>query len=112
MWPLGRLPLKGPVYTIEAQTMTEIKWQKPVRKCNDCELNLGDRCAFFESPRDKWHGGRCSAYNNPEWIRKFEEERAKHPPKESKEKRKLSARERGTEEHHQGKTRADRSTYR
>ncbi len=89
-----------------------IKWQKPVRKCNDCKLNLGGRCAIYESPRDKWHHGRCSGFNNAELIKKFEEELAKHPPKETKEKRKMVAKERGTEEHHQGKTKtAKQSTH-
>lgn len=80
-----------------------MKWQKPVRKCNDCKLNLGDRCAIFENPRDKWHHGRCSGHNNPEVIKKYEEDLAKHPPKETKEKRKIVAKKRGTTEHHQGK---------
>lgn len=85
-----------------------IKWQKPVRKCSGCKLNLGDRCAIFESPRDKWRRGRCSGYNNPKLIKKYEEEQAKHPPKETKEKRKKVAKERSTIEHHQGKTKTSR----
>lgn len=87
-----------------------IKWLKPVRKCSDCQLNLGDRCAIFESPRDKWHHGRCSGYNNPELIKKFEEEQAKHPPKETKEKRKMVAKKRGTIEHRQGKAKTVRQS--
>ncbi len=80
-----------------------IKWQKPVRKCSGCKLNLGDRCAVFENPRDKWRRGRCSGYNDPELIKKWSEEQAKHLPKETKEKRKMIAKKRRTEEHHQGK---------
>lgn len=87
-----------------------MKWQKPVRKCHDCKLNLGDRCAIFENPRDKWHRGRCSGYNNPELIKTYEEEQAKHPPNETKKKRKLTAKERNTVEHHQGKSNTVRPT--
>ncbi|HHT9132151.1 MAG TPA: hypothetical protein ACFYED_06670 [Candidatus Tripitaka californicus] len=80
------------------------KWLKPVRKCSGCKLNLGERCAVFPSPREKWRHGLCSGYNNVELINKYQEEIAKHPPKVDKVQRKKVAGSRGTVEHHQGKS--------
>lgn len=75
---------------------------KPVRKCNDCKLNLGDRCAVYDNPHDKWHNAKCSGYNNPELIEKHKEEVKKDAHKIHEENRKVGAKVRRTEEHHQG----------
>lgn len=77
---------------------------KPVRKCHDCKLNLGDRCAVYDNPHDKWHNAKCSGYNNPELIKKHNEELKKYKDKHKipDENRKIGAKARQTEEHHQG----------
>lgn len=39
--------------------------EKPVRKCHDCALNLGDHCWLFAYPRGQWRGARhCRAYGS------------------------------------------------
>lgn len=81
-----------------------IKWERPVRKCSGCKLNLGERCAVFPSPREKWRHGMCPGYNNEEMIKKYQEELRKHPPKKEREHRKEIAKSRHTVEHQQGKT--------
>lgn len=75
---------------------------KPARKCHGCILNLGDHCAVYEDPHDKWHHSKCSSYNDKELYNKYLENLKKHPPKEAKEHRKESAKNHNTEEHHQG----------
>lgn len=75
---------------------------KPVRKCHGCILNIGERCAIYEEPHDKWHHSKCSSYNDHELYRKYLEDLEKHSQKESKKLRKETAREHNTEEHHQG----------
>ncbi len=80
------------------------KWLKPVRKCSGCKLNLGERCAVYPNPREKWRHGLCPGYNNEELIKKYQEELTKHPPKEDKVHRQKVAVARGTVEHQQGKS--------
>ncbi|MEK6764770.1 MAG: hypothetical protein AABY49_00885 [Planctomycetota bacterium] len=75
---------------------------KPVRKCHGCILNIGERCAIYEEPHDKWHHSKCSSYNDQELYRKYLEDLEKHSQKDSKKLRKEEAREHNTEEHHQG----------
>ena len=75
---------------------------KPVRKCHGCKLNLGDRCAVYDNPHDRWHNSKCSGYNNPELIKKYQEEIEKYTHKIQEENRKIGAKARHTEEHHQG----------
>ena len=76
---------------------------KPVRKCHGCILNLGEHCAVYEDPHERWHHSKCSSYNDKELYNKYIENLKKHPPKEDKERRKEDAKIRHTEEHHQGK---------
>ena len=75
---------------------------KPVRKCHGCILNIGERCAIFNEPHDKWHNSKCSSYNDKELYRKYLEDLEKHSQEDSKKLRKETAREHNTEEHHQG----------
>ena len=75
---------------------------KPVRKCHGCILNIGEHCAIFNEPHDKWHNSKCSSYNDKELYRKYLEDLEKHHQKDSKKLRKETAREHNTEEHHQG----------
>ncbi|MGR3311193.1 MAG: hypothetical protein ACUZ77_10520 [Candidatus Brocadiales bacterium] len=75
---------------------------KPVRKCHGCKLNLGDSCAVYDSPHNKWHNSKCSGYNNPELIKKHQEEIEKLAHKIQDENRKIGAKARQNEEHHQG----------
>ncbi len=75
---------------------------KPARKCHGCILNLGNHCAVYEDPHNKWHHSKCSSYNDKDLYDKYLENLKKHPPKESKEQRKEMAKNHNTEEHHQG----------
>ncbi len=75
---------------------------KPVRKCHGCILNLGERCAIYEDPHEKWNHSKCSSYNDKELYRKYIEDLNKHPQDEAKEKRRKKARLRNTGEHRQG----------
>ncbi len=75
---------------------------KPARKCHGCILNLGERCAVYEDPHERWHHSKCTSYNDEELYAKYKEDLEKHPPKEPKEHRKEVAKLHKTEEHHQG----------
>ena len=75
---------------------------KPVRKCHGCILNLGERCAIYEEPHDKWHHAKCSSHNDQELYRKYLEDIEKHPPKKGKKERADSAKQHNTVEHQQG----------
>ena len=44
---------------------------KPVRKCNSCLLNLGDRCWQYRDPRGQWRGRRCPAFENEAVYEEF-----------------------------------------
>ena len=76
--------------------------QKPVRKCHDCELNLGDRCGVYSVPKEMWHHRRCPGYQNQEMFRQYQAEQAKHPVDEAKEVRREVAKRRASEPHWQG----------
>jgi hypothetical protein len=75
---------------------------KPVRKCHDCGLNLGDRCAVFDVPRERWHHRPCMGYKNEEMLRQYQEHLARHPANRRKELRREVARQRASEPHYQG----------
>jgi hypothetical protein len=47
------------------------KSPKPVKRCEGCLLNLGDRCAAFFHPAEKWADGDCEGYNNAELLTKY-----------------------------------------
>ena len=76
---------------------------KPARKCHGCILNLGDHCAVYEEPHERWHHSSCSSFNDKELYNKYLENLKKHPPSEAKEHRKETAKLHDTEEHHQGR---------
>jgi len=75
---------------------------KPVRKCYGCILNIGERCAVYKEPHDKWHQSKCSSYNDQELYRKYLEDLEKLSQKDSKRRRREVSKEHNTEEHHQG----------
>jgi hypothetical protein len=75
---------------------------KPVRKCHDCGLNLGDRCALFDVPRERWNHRPCLGYKNEEMLRQYLEQQVKRPANPRKESRRALARLRATEPHYQG----------
>ena len=75
---------------------------KPVRKCHDCGLNLGDHCGVYAVPKDKWHHGRCPGYKNADMLEAYEAEQARHRPSRRREMRKQAARRRADEPHYQG----------
>lgn len=45
---------------------------KPVRKCHNCLLNLGDHCWLYADPRGQWRGGKhCRAYGDEAVYEQF-----------------------------------------
>ncbi|MDR4503267.1 MAG: hypothetical protein MRK01_00565 [Candidatus Scalindua sp.] len=76
---------------------------KTVRKCYDCILNLGDHCAVYEEPHDRWHHSKCSSYNDKELYNEYLENQKKHPVDQAKELRKEKAKKVHTAEHRQGR---------
>jgi hypothetical protein len=75
---------------------------KTVRKCYSCILNVGNRCAVYKNPHEKWHHSRCSSYNDKELFSKYLNNLAKHPAYEAKERRKEVAKLYHTREHYHG----------
>ncbi len=75
---------------------------KTVRKCHGCILNLGDHCAIYEDPHDRWQHSKCSSFNDKDLYNKYLENLEKHPPNKPKEQRKAAAKRRHTGEHRQG----------
>lgn len=52
------------------------KSPKPVKQCEGCALNQGDRCLAFPYPASKWaHEHECEGFNNEDLIAKY---RLKH----------------------------------
>lgn len=78
------------------------KTRKPVRKCHDCKLNLGDHCGLFANPHKQWQPGKCKGHKNDELFSRYIEDQTKHPPKGSKEERRKRAKLAKTEPHHDG----------
>lgn len=78
------------------------KTAKPVRKCRDCKLNLGDRCGVFANPHEEWEHGKCRGFGNEDLYRRYVEAQVKHPPDERKEKRRKCAAKAKSEPHHSG----------
>ncbi len=75
---------------------------KTIRKCYACISNLGNHCAVYENPHERWRHSRCSSYNDKELFNKYMKNLEKHPQNEAKERRKGIAKLRLTKEHHQG----------
>jgi len=75
---------------------------KPVRKCYGCILNIGDSCAIYEEPHDKWHHSKCTSYNDQELYSKYKEDLEKRAEDDAKKQRREAAKIHNTEEHHQG----------
>ncbi len=75
---------------------------KPVRKCHGCLLNIGDHCAIYKEPHDRWHHSKCASYNDQELYQKYKEDIEKHPEGDAKKQRREIAKKHNTEEHHQG----------
>jgi hypothetical protein len=47
------------------------KTPKPVKQCEGCVLNQGDRCAVFAHPAIQWLHRDCEGYNNAELIARY-----------------------------------------
>ncbi len=47
------------------------KSPKPVKSCEGCALNRGDRCVAFPYPVQQWAHGDCEGFNNQELITKY-----------------------------------------
>ncbi len=75
---------------------------KPARKCHGCILNLGDHCAIYPEPHDKWHHSRCSSHNDRGLYNEYLEYTSKHPENNAKKVRRNTARTHNTMEHHHG----------
>ena len=76
---------------------------KPVRKCHNCPLNLGDRCAIYECPHDQWHNkDKCPGYMNEALVAEYERKQTKQKLDEARLKRKEEMKLCATEPHYQG----------
>jgi len=75
---------------------------KPVRKCHRCPLNLGKVCGVYSSPHDQWAKGKCPGFMNEELLKRYEEDIARHPEKESKAQRQARAKLARSVPHWQG----------
>ena len=75
---------------------------KPVHKCHACGLNLGDRCAVYPVPRDKWRRKDCPGFGNEKMLWEYQQEQAKLQADTSRGKRRAKAKERSSEPHWQG----------
>jgi len=76
---------------------------KPVRKCHGCGLNFRDHCGIYASPHEKWHGHkRCRGYMNEELLEKYMAQQEQNKMQKRKEMRRIRARARRTEPHHNG----------
>lgn len=75
---------------------------KPVRKCHDCGLNIGDHCGVCLIPKEMWHHRSCPGYKNEEMLGQYETEQAKHIPDHAKQIRRKVAKQRALEPHWQG----------
>lgn len=45
--------------------------RKPIKPCEGCRLNLGERCAAFLYPTEKWTHHDCDGYNDEALIEKY-----------------------------------------
>ena len=82
--------------------MNRKRSEKPVRRCHDCGLNLGDRCGVYGAPREMWHRHTCPGYKNEEMRLGYEAEQAKHPADAAGQVRRAVAKRRASEPHWQG----------
>lgn len=46
------------------------KSHKPVKQCQDCKLNMGERCAAFENPAAQWFHQDCDGLDSEELLAK------------------------------------------
>lgn len=76
--------------------------RKPIRKCHDCGLNLGDHCGVYPDPKKMWNHRSCRGYKNKDILSQYEAEQAKHPPDRARNIRRNAAKQRASEPHWQG----------
>ncbi|MCP5002919.1 MAG: hypothetical protein GY941_03070 [Planctomycetes bacterium] len=74
---------------------------KSVRKCHGCILNLGDHCAVYEDPHERWHHSKCSSHNDQKLYNEYIDNQKKHSGNQAKEQRQENAKRVQTNEHHQ-----------
>ncbi len=82
--------------------------QHPVRKCGKCKLNFKTHCGLFENPHAMWNGRRkCPGYLSDDHYRQYEALQLKLQTELQKRpgvaERRLRAKLRQTEPHHDGK---------
>jgi len=76
---------------------------KPVRKCNGCGLNLGDKCGVYDNPHVQWQRRNgCPGHMNEKLLQEYRERAAKDRTNARKAKRKEAAKQRRDESHHDG----------
>ena len=76
---------------------------KPVRKCNGCGLNLGDKCGVYDNPHAQWQKRNgCPGYMNEALLQEYRQRTTKQKRDARKVKRKEAARNRRDEPHHDG----------
>lgn len=72
---------------------------KPIKECEGCALNQGERCAVFAHPAMQWSHRECEGYNNPELVARYGEHGDGHGAYARKEARKLDAKKNSQNEH-------------
>ena len=75
---------------------------KPVRKCHDCQLNIGDRCGVYSAPREMWHHRVCPGYKNEVLLMRYEVDLLRHPLNSMKLRRQEAGKRTNAEPHWQG----------
>jgi len=75
---------------------------KPVRKCRDCGLHLGDHCGIYPEPTKMWHHRNCPGYKNEDMFADYEAELTRYQADSRRLKRQEVAKTRNSEDHHQG----------
>lgn len=74
----------------------------PIHKCSGCIYNLKTTCALYENPKDQWDRRDCSGYNNLAMLERLETEQPEVGAALRKRLRQEEARQRHTEDHHEG----------
>ena len=75
---------------------------KPVRNCHGCGLNFEDHCGIYETPHEMWHHRKCPGYLNRAMLAAYQDRISRQEGHLRKEKRRQAAKQRATEDHHQG----------
>ena len=74
----------------------------PIHKCSGCIYNLKTTCALYEDPKAQWDRRDCSGHNNVALLDRLETDQPEVGAALRKRLRQEEARQRHTEDHHEG----------